>query len=138
MRTDEEILERIKSVKEYDFFGFESSDLILRLPFNTAKQFLKDDATEEGWEILPRDRGSLLQEMEKYMSFAWEKANNCRSISAMRSMSHYSAWTWLAGDDLGDLNEYQYYGKDNLVRICEHYGWDSSQWDDNRRVNNED
>ena len=50
-------------------------------------------------------------------------------------MCHYMAWVWLAGDDLGDLTDYQYYGKDNLVKICDHYGWDSSQWDDGERTN---
>ncbi len=35
-----------------------------------------------------------------------------------------------------DAGDYEFYGKDNLVRICDLYGWDSSQWDDGRRVNN--
>lgn len=89
-------------------------------------------------EILsPRDRESILNEMLDYMSFAFEKANNFRGISASRSMSHYSAWTWLIGDDFGNLLDYEYYGKDNLVEICEKYGWDHSQWDDGVRLNDE-
>lgn len=68
-----------------------------------------------------------------YMPFAWDKANNGRGFSASRSMSHYQAWIWLAGDDIGDLSEYDSYGKDNLVKICKHYGWDHSQWDNGVR-----
>ena len=135
MRTDDEILARIEARKEEDFFGFELTDLLLRLPFDKAKPYLNDETKAEDWKVQPRDRESVLKEMHAYMSFAWDKANNCRGLSAGRSMCHYMAWTWLAGDDLGDLTEYEFYGKDNLVKICQHYGWDSSQWDDGERTN---
>lgn len=138
MRTDQEIIDRIEQRKADDFFGFEITDLIVRLPFDLAKTYLKPDAVESEWTVAPRDRDSLLGEMHKYMDFAWEKANDCRGLSAGRSMSHYMAWTWLAGDDLGDLTDYEYYGKDNLVRICHHYGWDPKQWDDGIRTNTSD
>lgn len=135
MRTDEEILARVKDIEDRDFMGFESSDLIVRLPFEKAREFLKPEVVESEWEQAERDRESLLKEMVNYMPFAWEKANNERGISAARSMSHYNAWVWLAGDDLGDLTDCEYYGKDNLVRICNHYGWDAKQWDDGVRHN---
>jgi hypothetical protein len=130
MRTDQEIIDRINARKEADFFGFELTDLLIRLLFELAKPFLNPDVKDEDWKVQPRDRDSVLKEMLEYMPFAWDKANNCRGLSAGRSMCHYMAWVWLAGDDLGDLTDYQYYGKDNLVKICDHYGWDSSQWDD--------
>ena len=135
MRADDEILQRIEAIKSNDAFGFEITDLIHRLPFDLAKPYLKEGVSEDEWSPLPRDRDSLIKEMLDYMPFAWEKANNERGISAYRNMCHYSAWTWLAGDDLGDLHDYEFYGKDNLVRICEHYGWNHSHWDDGRRVN---
>ena len=135
MRTDQEIIDRINARKEADFFGFELTDLLIRLPFELAKPFLNPDVKGEDWKVQPRDRDSVLKEMLEYMPFAWGKANNCRGLSAVRSMCHYMAWVWLVGDDLGDLTDYQYYGKDNLVKICNHYGWDSSQWDDGERTN---
>ena len=135
MRTDEEILARIEAVKADDWMGTQTSDLIVRLPFEKAQPYLKPEAKAEDWKIAPRDRDALLAEMLGYMPFAWGKANNERGLSAGRSMDHYSAWTWLAGDDLGDLRGYSYYGKDNLCRICKHYGWDASQWDDGVRTN---
>jgi hypothetical protein len=137
-RTDKEIIDRIKAIEEKDFLGFERTDLLCRLSFNAAKEFRKPNITESEWgEISPRDRESILAEMLDYMPFAWEKANNKRGISAGRSMSHYSAWTWLIGDNdfFGDLQDYEFYGKDNLIRICEKYGWDHSQWDDGVREN---
>lgn len=135
MRTDEEILARIEAVKENDWLGTERSDLLVRLPFVTAKPFLADDADESTWKVEPRDRDSVLAEMLDYMPFAWGKANGKRGISAGRSMSHYSAWTWLISEDFGNLGNYQCYGKDNLTAICERFGWDAKQWDDGVRSN---
>lgn len=133
MRTDEEILERIEKIKPRDVFGHEITDLIIRLPFEKAKKFLKEGTKEEDWQCGPRDRDSILKEMKTYMDFAWLKANGERGLSAGRSMNHYNSWIWLACDDLGDMTNYEYYGKDNLVKICNHYGWDSSVWDDDIR-----
>ena len=138
MRTDEEIVARIEARKAEDFSGFETTDLLIRLPFEAALPYLNvktKAAGSEKWKQAPRDREAVLKEMLEYMPFAWEKANDCRGLSAGRTMNHYMAWVWLAGDDLGDLTDYQYYGKDNLVKICNHYGWDSSQWDDGERTN---
>jgi hypothetical protein len=134
MRTDTEILARIAEVKERDFFALEQTDLALCLPRELAVDFFKDVVAD--WQPQPHDRESMIARMLDYMSFAWEKAIDKRGLSAVRSMCHYNAWVWLAGDDLGDLTEYEFYGKDNLVRICELYGWDASQWDDGERANN--
>jgi hypothetical protein len=136
MRTDAEIVARIAEIEKRDFLGFEQNDLIAALTFEAAKPYLIEDATAEQFgEPVPRDKESVLKIMLDYMPFAWEKANNGRGISAARSMSHYTSWIWLAGDDLGNLNNYQFYGKDNLVKICDHYGWDHKQWDDGVREN---
>jgi len=136
-RTDDEIVERIKELEKEDIFGWETCDLLECLPFNVAKQFLKEDAEEDKWPNAPRDRESVLARMLDYMPFAWDKANNCRGISASRSLSHYRAWLWLLGDDLWKslFDDYRYYGKPQLVQICERFGWDPSQWDDGVRTN---
>ena len=140
MRTTDEIVSKIKEVSAsgHDWLGTEQTDLIVRLAFEDARQFLKEDAKADEWKQLPRAPEEIKKEMLAYMQFAWEKANDQRGISAGRSMNHYSAWVWLCGDDLGDLNNYDFYGKGNLVKICSHYGWDSSQWDDGQRTNGDD
>jgi len=134
-RTDDEIISRINVVADRDFFGFEVSDLVVRLEYEKAKQFIPTDVIQKDWEVVSREPADVISMMHNYMSFAWEKANDGRGLSAGRSLSHYSAWIWLAGDDLGDLLEYEFYGKDKLVLICNHYGWDSSKWDDGVRTN---
>lgn len=139
MRTDEEIVARVSEIEAggMDWIGTERCDLIDCLPFDAARPYLKDDATPDKWEALPRDRESVLARMLDYMPFAWEKANNCRGISAGRSMSHFAAWAWLIGEDFGDLSNYEHYGKPHLIAICERFGWDAKQWDDGIRTNGE-
>ena len=135
MRTDEEILARIKEVEGNDWLGTERGDLIEVLPFEHVKPFLKDGVKEEEWTQIGRDVESVKARMLDYMPFAWEKANNCRGISASRSMSHFAAWAWLIGEDFGDLQEYEFYGKPRLIAICDRFGWDHKQWDDGERTN---
>lgn len=147
MRTYEEIVQEIKNYGLdgciEDFFGYRRSDLMAHLPWEHAKQFIKEpahpDHTAEKWEHLALTREAVLKVMHDYMPFAWDKANNFRGLSAMRSMEHYSVWTWLLGDDekFPNLAEYTCYGKDMLVLICKEYGWDSSKWDDGVRKNSE-
>lgn len=146
MPTQEEILARFSSRKDGDMFGDEVQEYIPYLAFNLAKAFLKEGCTKEEWDKdrPPLTRDGVLKTMEDYISFAWEKANDCRGLSANRTMLHYIAWTWLAGDrafseqvEAEYRDHYQFYGKDILVMICKHYGWDSSKWDNGRRQNRE-
>jgi len=135
-RTQDEIVARIKWLEPNDFLGFKTGDLIDALHYEHAKPYLKPEVTADQWKPSPIDRESVVARMLDYMPFAWEKAHNCRGISASRSIAHFESWIWLAGDDLGDLSDYQFYGKDELRRICAHYGWDADQWDDGIRTNN--
>jgi hypothetical protein len=137
VRTPEEVLEQLKIVilSEEDWMGTMCGDLLKHLPFELAKEFLKPGVKEEDWGFLPLNKDSVIAEMKEYMPFAWKKANERRGLSAGRSMDHYTTWIWLAGDDLGELRDYEYYGKDNLTRICKQYGWDSTKWDDTIRIN---
>ena len=142
--TQSEILDRIAERKEGDIFGFEWHEYVSRLTFEKAKPFLKDDADPQDWKAAPSDRESVLREAEDYLGFAFEKANNCRGISANRSVMHYIAWTWLAGDrEFSDLlsramdEAYQFYGKPLLVMVAEKYGWDWRSLDDDNWTNYE-
>lgn len=140
MREQDEIVARIEKVKESDIFGFESIEYIDYLDFEHAKPYLKEGVTQEEWDVKSQD--AIRERMGDYMDFAWNKAINCRGISAGRSIAHYQAWLWIEGawadEDIKALEDYEHYGKDELTKICKHLGLDASQWDDNYRVNNED
>jgi hypothetical protein len=145
MRTQQEIVDRFNERREEDFFGFEIGEYVDFLDFENAKEFLKDEVDAEQWKLAQKEntREVILKIMEDYMEFAWTKANNCRGISAGRSIGHYQAWVWLLGDEdvkaLGILwMDYEYYGKAELVAICERFGWDWKQWDDDSWCNGEE
>lgn len=138
-RTQEEIVKRINAIKEDDFFGFETGDLIEYLDFDHAKEFLKPEVTKKEWNKNCKTLKTAEAQIFEYIPFAWDKANNCRGLSAGRSMNHMRAWLWLAGEtDLSRACEhYNYYGKPNLVDICEKYEIDWKMLDDGEWRNNE-
>ena len=142
--TKEEVDKRYDERGEGDIIGFETDEYLIYMSFDKLRTIVKpemsDDDLREAMSELSRDH--MLDTMREYMAFAWEKANNMRGISANRSIEHYVAWTWLAGDaglsaEIGDMawNEYCYYGKPILERICNFYGWDYGLWDDGVRTN---
>jgi hypothetical protein len=143
--TQEEIAARFKEREPRDFLGFETSEYLPYMTFEDVKPYLKPEVTKESWEEgCPKalTQVGVHREMLDYMEFAWEKANDQRGISANRSVLHYIAWTWLYGDrefsakiEKEYSENYQHYGKEILVMICERFGWDHKQWDDGVRSN---
>ncbi len=142
--TQSEIVTRFQERRPGDFFGFETRDYIDGMDFDHAKalDIPQDHVTATEWNnTKSHSRQHWLGEMLEYMEFAWDKANGFRSVSAMRSIQHYIAWTWLAGDS--DFSQQLIdgvfaadndpYGKDTLIAICKHYGWEYAQWDDGYR-----
>ncbi len=135
MRTTEEILNRIRERQPHDACGFEWPYYLGQLPFDKAKPHLKDGVKAEEWPA-PKTDEQIKTEAIEYMPFAWQKANDCRGISAYRSLAHYMAWLWLLGEDeFDDIQEYEFYGKPQLERICAYFGLDPKQWDDGSRTN---
>lgn len=140
-RTDAEILARMEEIKPDDFFGFMRSDLLERLSFEAAQPFLKEGVTADQWEQKSQNAEAVLADAKDYMTFAWDKANGCRGLSAGRSVQHMEAWLWLAGEDAllerMKARAYEFYGKPQLRMICEHFGWDWRALDDNQWRNDE-
>ena len=138
-RTQDEIVARIRTRKNHDFLGFEVVEYVNYLDYAHAKEFLKRKSTEKQWgEVEAKSPENVIKD---YMPFAWDKANGCRGISASRSIEHMVAWLWLDGKDWleKDYDEnYQYYGKPQLVRVCEEYGIDWRALDNDRWRNSED
>ncbi len=135
MRTQKEIIARINSRKKEDFLGWEINEYILYLDYDHAKEFLKPESTQKQWE--QKETKPPADAIKDYMPFAWDKANNCRGLSASRSICHMIAWLWLDGKDWPELQDYQYFGKPQLVHICKEYGIDWETLDDGRWRNDE-
>lgn len=142
-RTDAEILAHIDELGSRDtkgvtfqgaFFGFIQSDLVSYLSYEAAKPFLKDGVTPDQWDPPPRDAESIKGAIAEYMPFAWEKANNCRGLSAGRSLNHMQAWLWMLREEAVAvaIDDYSLYGKPQLRAICERFGIDWRSMDSGR------
>lgn len=147
-RTQEEIAAQFRATRPRDFFGTEGNHLCEAMTFETAKalDIPKDDTTAAQWAEV-----QVLKSVEDckaaivdYLPFAWGKANDCRGLSANRSLEHMRGWLWLMGaagqavmehPDFGD--NYMHYGKPALVRTSEFVGFDWRAVDNDRWVNNE-
>lgn len=140
MRTFDEIVSRCKAVESDDWMGTQRGDLIAYLPFDHAKPFLKEGASAVDWKPREISDAAVLAELKGYMDFAWGKANDCRGLSAGRSLDHMKAWLWLLGDDAMAvaIEDYSHYGKPQLRAICEKYEITWRPLDDGMWRNNED
>jgi hypothetical protein len=133
-RTSAQIKARYEQVSQR-LLDFQGSDLLPYMDYEDAKPFLKEGVTAEQLSEARDSLGSPLEEALKYLPFAWEKANNCRGLSAGRSVDHLKAWLWLAGYNVdGDFDRrYEYYGKPCLVTasaLCD-FDWrahDDMKW----------
>jgi hypothetical protein len=137
-RTPEEIMARMKEVEPNDPFGFQLTDLLCMLPFESAQPLMKEGTTAAEWVEI-QDTDPIVKAKE-YMVFAWDKANNGRGLSSMRSIEHLKAWLWAAGlpaESLEHFERYTHYGKRQLVLASELLGVDWAILDDGRWANDE-
>lgn len=151
MKTQVEIINKIKEIEKNgeDFFGVTRSDLVDFLTFENAKTFLKEDVTEKSWNELRAKIGIFVEgsdevainRMLDYLPFAWEKANDCRGLSASRSIDHMKAYLWLLGDEelLNYIkNNYMLYGKNILKKISVKYKFEWEKHHNGLSGNSED
>lgn len=128
MRTDAEILKRIREVDSEDLLGFEVSYLMEFLPYKLLPKKAQEKIDPTEWPETCRSAECIRERMVDYMPFAWEKANDERGISAYRSLCHYKTWLWMLGEDWGNITVgYTDYGKPTLRRLCEFLGLDSAR-----------
>ena len=127
-----EIGERFEARRKDDTLGFEVDIYANYMTYEQIKSHAKDDLTEESWgEVTTLNRDDIIEEMREYITFAFDKAYGERGISANRSIMHFIAWTWLAGDVVfsTEIEEeydqnYHSYGLPILIKICKHYDFD--------------
>ena len=126
MRTQAEIYERAKLQFDADNTGFEWTLYIDYLTYEQAQSIVKmitKSEWQQGHDFVAST--TVLEQMRKYLPFAWKKAASGRNLSAQRSLRHYVAWFWLIGnDEMADAIEiyltsgqYEDYGKEMLTHI---------------------
>lgn len=101
-RDDEEIVRYYERVRPADTFGIWGTELLIRLPLHKASPFM---AKDHGWNtdtwtkaFRKKDSESILQEIEDFFQFAWEKSIFHHGVAASMTIHHYLAWFWLNGD----------------------------------------
>lgn len=128
MRTQDEIAAKVRESRN-QVLDFAGDALLAYLDFEHAREFLKPETTPEKWaEIhVPLDADKVIAEMREYMSFAWEKVEDHRGLSAGRSVDKMTAWAWLLGDggayEAIEAAEYTNYGAPKLAAICRVLGF---------------
>lgn len=127
MRTQAEIVERMKAIEKDDFCGFAQGVLLTALDYEHAKPFLKEDVTAEVWEKtegLLKTEEAVRKEALDYLGFAWGKAEDHRGISANRSVDKMTAFCFLLGLDVGliEAAPYPQYGCPKLKVVAELLG----------------
>jgi len=145
------ILEVLEFTKNEDCFGLTGWGVLNFMTFEEAKKanILTDEAIkkiesgEEKWESIPYTPQNVLNRIKSYLEFAWDKANDCKSFSAWRSIQHFRNWFYMFGDKDCDklveaMNYYEYYGKPWLAIICELLNIDWVKYDTGVWGNNED
>lgn len=133
MRSEEEIVQRIKEIQERgdDLFGVESGNLLVQLEFEEAKPFLRPDVTKEEWQ--PVTLQASKETAVGYVPFAIGKMDDHRGLSAGRSIDHMRGWIWLHGTDAEykefDALPYTNYGAPKVKLFCTVMGcedlWDT-------------
>lgn len=127
MRTYAEVVQRVQEPLK-GMFDFARDTLIDYLDYADARQFLKAEATREEWLPVVRSltEDSVREQIVSYLPFAFEKAEDQRGLSAIRSIQRFRAWIWLLGEEYADLlafledeDNFQGYGETLLHRIAE-------------------
>lgn len=133
LRSEEEIKAKInKNSDEPMMFDFRNEVLVPYLSYEMARELL----TEEGQKKYDEDKSAWIkndslkdcvQDFLDYMTFAWGKAVDQRSLSASRSIQKLGSWLWLLNrEDLEELINkdelYNPYGAPALIAVCEQLG----------------
>ncbi|MDX3109716.1 hypothetical protein [Nonomuraea angiospora] len=125
MRTQGEIVGRVRAVAAGDFFGWHQEVLLPALDFEHAREFLRPEATKERWEEA-RHGNDLLEAAKAYYGFALGKIRDHRGISAERSTIKLAEFAWLLGRDdvftAMDSAGYAQYGAPKVKAFGEAFG----------------
>jgi len=104
MKTSDEIIAHIErdvlTAKENGFSTERLMDLLSFSSYRVQTLYLGKTYTKERSDeiSIPLTREAIIAKIVDYMPFAWEKANDERGLSAIRSIEHMKAWTWLLND----------------------------------------
>lgn len=133
MKTLEYIAENRKSqcLDGRDFYR-----LAQFIPFDMLPKFGIKPSDEwndrEKWDanVKPFTRENILKQLEKDVSFGFEKALNMRGISSGLMYEVVKMWNWILEEGLEDFDDYPNYGLPLFKATAVKYGFENPIGDD--------
>ena len=124
-RTQDEVVARIEAAEADDVFGWQREVLLSALDFEHAKPYLQVEVTAKSWEWLASE--SIEDEAREYLTFAIDKIEGHRGISAERSVTKLAEYAWLLGRDdvvaAMEAADYAQYGAPQVKAFADGFGW---------------
>lgn len=137
-RSYRDIVSRLAQIRAKDYYGYESADLLAYLPWSYARPFIRVQSGVSAWSEHYPVLNPPLAEALLLLPRAWDAANGKRGLSVLRNMEHFKAFFWLGGYDEGvcaHFDDYEYFGKPQLVLASEVLGFDWQTHDDKKWLN---
>ena len=93
------IQKRIADRKGHDLYDFEWPQYLDYLPPDEMRQHLRNDMQDNAEAIAKEHtREGMLKIIKEYLPHAIDWAEREMALETERCLSHFIAWTWLAGD----------------------------------------
>lgn len=126
-------LEQIKSdYKSKTLDGRDLGRLIQFIPEKELSDFgikLKEEYVGKH-ESIPLTKENVLKQLRDDVDFGFEKALNCRGISAGMMYEVVAMWNWVLEEGLEDFEDYAQYGLPLFKATAVKYGFDNPIGDD--------
>lgn len=100
-------------VKEWSSFGLK------------LKEGITLEEVERTHVVIPFTRENILDQLQKDVSFGFEKALNKRGISSSFMYDVVTMWNWILEEGLEEFTEYAQYGLPLLKATALKYGFDN-------------
>jgi len=104
--------------------------LIAFLPYEDAKEFLKEEVTEDIFKQEEFTEENVLNCLKRDLEFAFEKALDKRGISASLMYEVILGWMKVLEDDLRHHSVYAHYGLPLYKAVAIKYGFENPIGDD--------
>lgn len=140
LASKEQIKQRIKLLLQSGDIHNTVTDLMIYLPYDDAKDFVRNNVSEDDWayritKFLTRE--NVVNDIINYMPYAWHTANEMQGSRIARSIQHIQNWLYLLGEfnAVTDIEYFSCCGKPQLRAVCEKFGinwklYDNGIWRD--------
>ena len=123
-------MKTVEQILKYEFQCLDGRDLYRLFDFLTEEQLnsigvtLKEEYKGKH-KTIPLTREKVLENLERDVAFAFEKALDQRGISASFMYEVVKMWNWILEEGLEDFDDYAQYGLPLFKATALKYGFDN-------------